>query len=176
VILIETIGVGQVELDIAAAAYTTVVVLVPESGDAIQAMKAGLMEVGDLFVINKSDREGADRMALEVEAVLGMRNWPDGWRPRVIKTVATGGLGVPELAAALAEHRTCLSASGALAQKRLGNVRREVIELVNLRVEQDFWQNPRVGRILEHGLDRIARGEATPYQVADELIRAGKES
>ena len=93
-IIIETVGVGQVELDIAGAAHSTVVVLVPESGDGIQTMKAGLMEIGDLFCVNKSDREGADRVVMEVETMVEMKTKTNGWVPPVVKTVATTGLGV----------------------------------------------------------------------------------
>jgi len=95
-IIIETVGVGQTELDIAGAAHSTVVVLVPESGDGIQTMKAGLMEIGDLFCVNKSDREGADRMVMEIETMVEMKTKTNGWVPPVVKTVATNGLAVPQ--------------------------------------------------------------------------------
>ena len=96
IIIIETVGVGQVELDVAATAQSTVVVLVPESGDSIQTMKAGLMEIGELFCVNKSDRDGADRLVMEVETMVEMKK-SDGWVPPVVKTVATTGKGIPEL-------------------------------------------------------------------------------
>jgi LAO/AO transport system kinase len=172
VILIETIGVGQVELDIARAAFTTVVVLVPESGDAIQAMKAGLMEVGDVFAINKSDREGADRMALAVEAVLEMRSRTDEWNPKVVKTVATGGTGVPELLESIWQHRRFLSESRVLERNRAEYVRQEVTELLNQRITERFWKIDAVRRAFADWTERILSHEATPYEAAERIWQA----
>ena len=117
-ILVETVGVGQVELDIAEATDTVAVVLVPESGDGIQAMKAGLMEIGDLFVVNKADREGADRVVNDLESMLDFRPRRDGWRPLVVKTVAARGEGLEELRGAVGEHRAHLEGSGHLSERR----------------------------------------------------------
>src|SRR5207247_1148731 len=136
-ILIETVGVGQTELDIAGTAETTVLVLVPESGDGIQALKAGVMEIADIYVVNKSDRPGADKFRQEVEVMLGIRRGnafrhitphhradrptvePSGdWEPPVLATVASTGAGVDELAAALDGHYAYLQASGKLAERR----------------------------------------------------------
>src|SRR6185503_2402128 len=103
-ILIETVGVGQSELEVAQTADTTVVVLVPESGDTVQAMKAGLMEIGDLFVINKADREGAERAAFAIHSALELRSARDGWETPVILTVASQGTGVPEVVDRFEEH------------------------------------------------------------------------
>ena len=172
VIMIETIGVGQVELDIAGAAYTTVVVLVPESGDSIQAMKAGLMEVGDLFAINKSDREGSDRMAMEVEAVLEMRSAQDGWHPRVVKTVATEGKGVAELMGLIWNHRAYLNQTGTLERRRRETAHQEVTELVEGRLRAELWRSPPVQAALAAWLERIAAKKATPYQAADAILEA----
>ena len=97
-IFIETVGVGQSELDIIENTYTTVVILVPESGDGIQTMKAGLMEIADVFVINKADREGAELLEMEIEATLDQRQNLDGWRPAVLKTCATSGKGIEAVA------------------------------------------------------------------------------
>jgi LAO/AO transport system kinase len=169
VILIETIGVGQVELDIARAAFTTVVVLVPESGDAIQAMKAGLMEVGDVFAINKSDREGADRMTLAVEAVLEMRSRTDEWNPKVVKTIATGGTGIAELLECIWEHRRFLSESRGLERSRAQYVRQEVTELLNQRIIEQFWKIDAVRRVVADCTERILSHEATPYEAAEQI-------
>ena len=171
-ILIETIGVGQVELDIARAAFTTVVVLVPESGDAIQAMKAGLMEVGDLFAINKSDREGADRMTLAVEAVLEMRSRTDEWNPKVVKTVATNGTGVAELLDDIWQHRRFLSESRALERSRAECVRREVTELLDQRITGQFWKIGAVRSAFADWTERILRHESTPYEAAEQIWQA----
>jgi LAO/AO transport system kinase len=168
-ILIETIGVGQVELDIARAAFTVVVVLVPESGDAIQAMKAGLMEVGDVFAINKADREGADRMTLAVEAVLEMRSRTDEWNPRVVKTVATSGSGITELLKGVQEHRRYLEQSRTLERRQHENVRQEIAELLKNRIQDRFWSLDFVRRVFEDWTDRVLRRSATPYEAAEEI-------
>jgi len=172
VILIETIGVGQVELDIARAAFTTVVVLVPESGDAIQAMKAGLMEVGDVFAINKSDREGADRMTLAVEAVLEMRPRAEEWSPKVIKTTATTGAGVAELFEGIWQHRRFLSESRALERSRADYVRQQVTELLDQRIADRFWKIDAVRRAFVDWTERILQHEATPYEAAGQVWQA----
>lgn len=199
VILIETIGVGQVELDIARAAFTTVVVLVPESGDAIQAMKAGLMEVGDVFAINKSDREGADRMTLAVEAVLEMRDrqesrnqgiressggtleslnpgilesCPLEWNPKVVKTVATGGAGIAELLESIWQHRRFLSESRALERNRAEYVRQEIAELLDQRITERFWKIDAVRLAFADWTERILSRESTPYEAAEQIWQA----
>ena len=174
VILIETIGVGQVELDIAGAADTTIVVLVPESGDSIQAMKAGLMEVGNLFAINKSDREGADRMAMEVEGVIEMKNTADDWKPRVVRTVATRGDGVVELLNRVWEHRSHLEQTHALDQRRRDATRHEIADLVENRLCSEIWATAGSAGMLTRWLDAVVRREATPYQAADEIVRNWK--
>src|SRR5204863_4165805 len=106
VVLIETVGVGQDEVDIVRTADASIVVLVPGSGDDVQALKAGIMEIADIFVVNKADREGADRTAASIEAMLSLETWvADRWRPPVMRTVATTGGGVPELVAAIEQFR-----------------------------------------------------------------------
>ena len=172
VILIETIGVGQVELDIARAAFTTVVALVPESGDEIQAIKAGIMEIGDVFVVNKADREGADRMALAVEAVLEMRSRTDEWNPKVVKTVATGGTGIAELLECIWQHRRFLSESRGLERSRAQYVRQEVTELLNQRITGQFWKVDSVRRVVADWTERILSHEATPYEAAEQIWQA----
>ncbi len=121
-ILMETVGVGQSELDIAGAADTTVVVLVPESGDGIQAMKAGLMEIADFFVLNKSDRPGADQAVQSIKMILGFRQPQEShhqhWSPDVVKTVGSEGKGIEEVAGYIGSHRDFLTSTGGLAQKR----------------------------------------------------------
>ncbi|MEO0108815.1 MAG: methylmalonyl Co-A mutase-associated GTPase MeaB [candidate division WOR-3 bacterium] len=179
IVLIETIGVGQVELDIARAADTTVVVLVPESGDSIQAMKAGLMEIGNLFAVNKADRDGADRVALEISAVLETHARGDAkeWRPRVVRTVATQGAGVDELLSGIWEHRQWLERTQGLTRRRLDNARQEVVELVEHELCSSLWQNRGVRDALDAGLEAIARRETTPYELARRIIglaRTGK--
>src|SRR5499427_621602 len=117
-ILIETVGVGQSELEVAQTADSTAVVLVPESGDAVQAMKAGLMEIADLFVINKSDREGADRAAFAIRSALELRATPSEWSAPVLLTTASRGEGVPELVERIEEHLEFLKAGDGLGRRR----------------------------------------------------------
>ncbi len=178
-LFIETVGVGQVELDIAAAADTTVVVLVPESGDSIQVMKAGLMEIGELFCVNKSDREGADRLVMEIDTMLGLRNRDDGWRPPVVKTSATTGSGIDGLLAALERHRGHLDGSGQMAARRKARVNNKIRELVEERLRKDAWGRAGVGDRLARLVQAVTDGESTPYRGADELldlIRNGQEN
>jgi len=199
-VIIETVGVGQSELDVAAAADTTLVVLVPESGDSIQAMKAGLMEIADIFDINKSDRPGADRLAREVDMMLHLRlgnalkNVPahhgvrlgdrgtgglgdksnkrnDGaWAIPVLQTVAETGQGVPELAAALDNHRVWLGESGELAKRRRARLAERVKEAVERRLQDVAWREKAGERILEEAIAELEGGYVTPYEVAERIV------
>jgi LAO/AO transport system kinase len=168
IVLLETVGVGQSELDIAGAADTTVVVLVPESGDSIQAMKAGLMEIADVFVLNKSDREGADQAVTAIQLILNFRSI-DGWVPQVLQTVASEGKGVTELAEAVMKHRRFLEGHGALEERRIARMRRHITELVADRMREDFWTDER-RRLLADRLEELMRRETNPYEIAEELI------
>ncbi len=170
-IIIETVGVGQVELDIAGAAHSTVVVLVPESGDGIQTMKAGLMEIGDLFCINKSDREGADRLVMEIETMVEMRARTNGWVPPVVKTVATTGLGVPSLLDQLDAHRKHLEASGALTERKRESTRAEIIELTEEWLRRDVWRRPEVTERLAGLVQQVLDGGTTPYRAAEAILK-----
>ncbi len=167
-ILVETVGVGQVELDIANATDTVAVVLVPESGDAIQAMKAGLMEIGDIFVVNKADRDGAERLSVELESMLDLRPGRDDWRPRVLKAVAMRGEGTAEVVEAMETHRRQVAETGILEERRrrtlkhrlLGEARQALLR----RVERENEEG------LERLLDRVMRREITPHDAARELV------
>jgi LAO/AO transport system kinase len=167
-VILETVGVGQSELDIAGAADTTVVVLVPESGDSIQAMKAGLMEIADFFVLNKADRAGADQAATSLEMILNFRR-ADGWKPPVLKAVASDGVGIGEIGDTIAKHRTFLESTGALEHRRTGRVRRRIGELVSDRLRVDFWTKERESA-LEGKLRTVLARRSTPYDVAGELL------
>ena len=131
-VLVETVGAGQVELDVARAADTTVVVVAPGAGDAVQAAKAGLYEVADLFVVNKADRPGADEVVNDLEQSLDLAPAGDraGWRPPVLRTVAASGGGIDGLRQALARHRGHLAVEGRLAERRAGRLRDEVVQRV----------------------------------------------
>ncbi|MEO0114635.1 MAG: methylmalonyl Co-A mutase-associated GTPase MeaB [candidate division WOR-3 bacterium] len=171
IIITETIGVGQVELDVAEASFTTIVVLVPESGDSIQTLKAGLMEIGDIFVVNKSDREGSDRLALEIEMVLEMRNKSNQWHPPVIKTIATENTGIEELYSSIVEHRNFLKTSNLLNERKAKNIRHEIIELVETRIKKRMWQLEKVQKRLEELVTEVMRGNTTPFLAADAILK-----
>jgi LAO/AO transport system kinase len=170
-IIIETVGVGQVELDIAGAANSTVVVLVPESGDGIQTMKAGLMEIGDLFCVNKSDREGADRLVMEIETMVEMKTRTNGWIPPVVKTVATTGLGVPALLDQLDAHRQHLETSGAMTERKRESTRAEIIELTEEWLRRDVWRRPEVTERLSGLVQQVLDGGTTPYRAAEAILK-----
>ena len=167
IILIETVGVGQSELEIAEASDTTIVVLVPESGDDIQAMKAGLMEIADIFVINKSDHEGADLAYASITGSLHLRD-NNGWVPPVIKTSAINGEGIKELITAIDEHHDWLENEQTEGRSRALRVRRRVKEIISEDLDQDFWTDRR-NKLLDKILSGNQNGTQTPYEIAEEL-------
>ena len=174
VILMETVGVGQSELDVAGAADTTIVVLVPESGDGIQAMKAGLMEIADFFVMNKSDRPGADQAVMSIKMILGFRPSSGGigpvWLPDVVKAVGSEGKGIEEIAGLIAGHRKFQEESGRLEQKRRARLKRRIRDLVEEQLEEGFWNEQRTG-VLERELGGVIERQMTPYDLATKLIK-----
>jgi len=168
VIIMETVGVGQSELDIAGAADTTVVVLVPESGDSIQAMKAGLMEIADFFVLNKADRAGADQAVMAIQMILHFRE-PAAWTPSVVKSTASTGEGIEEIAATIDAHRAHMEERGGLLLKRRKRIARRIEEIVSETLNVDFWSRERRA-LLEGRMDAVMAMASSPYDVADELI------
>jgi LAO/AO transport system kinase len=200
-VILETVGVGQSELEIAGTADTTVVVLVPESGDSIQAMKAGLMEIADVFVINKADRPGADRLAQELEVMLHMRlgDMPrnaghhgvslksvqkaaregvqehaeaeGAWAIPVLKTVAQSGEGIDELLRTLDRHQVYLHDSGELSRRRQARLAERVRAVVERRLQRLAWGSGRGDGVLAEALPALEAGEASPYEVAERIVR-----
>jgi LAO/AO transport system kinase len=168
IILMETVGVGQSELDIAGAADTTVVVLVPESGDSIQAMKAGLMEIADFFVLNKADRAGAEQAVMSIQMILHFRE-PADWTPGVLKATASTGAGIAEIAALIEGHRAHLEKSGTLALKRRKRIAQRVADLVSETLRVDFW-SPERKAMLALRMEAVMQMASSPYDIADELI------
>jgi len=148
IILYETVGVGQVELDVAKAADTTLVVLVPESGDDIQAMKAGLMEIADLFVINKADRQGANQAYAQIKSMLEMRHSQKGlWAPQVVKTSALQDEGTQDLMTALQRHRHFLKEHGIIKRNFRERITHKIRMHVNTQILNDFWTASRIERL-----------------------------
>lgn len=171
IILIETVGVGQSELDIARTTDTTVVALVPESGDSIQAMKSGLMEIADIFVLNKSDRQGADQAVAALKTILLMRvtHADDEWIPDVIKTVGTTGAGIDELVEGIAAHHRHMIEHHTFEQRRARRDRDRVREIVEDHLRHSFWSDDRLTE-LERLLPAVHTREVSPLEVAEKLM------
>jgi LAO/AO transport system kinase len=168
-ILIETVGVGQDEVDIVRTADVSVVVIVPGTGDEVQALKAGIMEIADIFVVNKADREGADRTAASIEAMLALQTFEAGaWRPPVLKTEATTGKGIPELIDAIERFRK--HTESALGSRRRARAEFRLRELVGSRFLQHVEQRVLSAGEFEGMLDRIAARELDPYTAAQQIL------
>ncbi|HEY5125382.1 MAG TPA: methylmalonyl Co-A mutase-associated GTPase MeaB [Ignavibacteria bacterium] len=173
-IIIETVGVGQSELDVATTADTTLVVLVPESGDAIQAMKAGLMEIANIFVLNKSDREGADGVAATIKNIIHLKPpSEDKWTVNVLKTVGSLNKGVEELLDEIFKHKNHLMESGFLKKKRKNNLRNKIFELVNNKLHSKFWDENRK-RILEEKIEEMYDRHFDPYSFVKCIVDYSK--
>jgi LAO/AO transport system kinase len=168
-VFVETVGVGQVEVEVASATDTTVVVVTPGWGDAVQANKAGLLEIADIFVINKADRPGARQTRQDLEQMLNMSQ-PTSWRPPIVETVAPSGDGVSDLWAAVKAHEDSLAETGELLTRRSARLEREFRRVLGARIELE------VDRLISTDDDqRIMRAvvahELDPYEAADELLR-----
>ena len=170
VIIYETVGVGQSELDIAKAADTTVVVLVPESGDSIQAMKSGLMEIADLFVMNKADRDGADQAVAALRTILTFRitHADDEWIPDVVKSVATDGAGVANIVEAIGKHHEYMERVGIFTRRRAAREKERVRALIERMLHSTFWTPTRVA-LLEEAVPALNRRERSPLEIAHAL-------
>lgn len=170
-VVVETVGVGQSEIEVVRNVDVTLVVLSPESGDSVQAMKAGIMEIADLLVINKADRPGADRFEAELTASLDLAaRAPGRARPVIAKTSAQGGVGVPELLASIRALHTHLTASDELKRRRRDNLRTKLRQMALARLQQVLFDNPETAATLDAHLDAIASGRQGPYQAVDELM------
>lgn len=169
VVIIETVGVGQDEVDIIRTADISIVTLVPGTGDDVQALKAGIMEIADVFVVNKADRDGADRLASAVEANLALHAYgPDDWRPPIIKTVATTGEGVPQLSAAIGKFRAHSGAQQS-ARRRTRSAYR-LRELVSQRFMARLERDVLAAGEFDAVVDRVASRELDPYSAANALV------
>jgi LAO/AO transport system kinase len=177
VVLIETVGVGQSEVEVAGLADTTVVLLAPGMGDAIQAAKAGILEVGDVYVVNKADRDGADSAVRELRHMLtlGERRQPGDWRPEILRTVASRGEGIDEVVEALDKHRTWLEETGNLRASRRRRAADE-IEAIAVTALRERMGDLRSGRGLDELADRVVSGELDPYAAADVLVAGVTET
>lgn len=171
IIIIETVGVGQVELDIIDACDTVVVALVPESGDAVQAMKAGLMEIADIFVINKADRPGADRLLSNLKQMLETRKHHEGqWNIPVVDTVAIDKKNIDLLHRRITENVAFVKANGLFEQKRKTQISKKIMAVLKNRFEKEFLDRLDTEVDFEQLIEEIYRGEANPYDVAEDLF------
>jgi LAO/AO transport system kinase len=169
-ILLETVGVGQSELDIASAADTTIVVLVPESGDAVQAMKAGLMEIADFFVMNKSDRPGSEQAIASLQTILMMREHDEkSWMFKIIKTIASENKGIVEIADEIERHRDYLTTNDLLLKKREQKTKVRIKDIVESKIKTELWSES--GEILlNSSLVKVVLGDSSPYDIAEKII------
>ncbi|MFL5834083.1 MAG: methylmalonyl Co-A mutase-associated GTPase MeaB [Solirubrobacterales bacterium] len=169
-VLIETVGVGQAEIDIVDHADTIVLALMPGSGDSIQALKAGVMEIPDVIVVNKADHPMTDTMVREVRGVLALSQDPEGWKVPILRTEAARGEGIEELAQKIKEHREFIEEKGTLAERRARNLRSEVLGIatsrMRRRLEQTVSEDPATAGLL----DRVVRRELDPATAASELL------
>jgi len=181
IVIIETVGVGQDEIDIVRVADLSIVMLVPGTGDEVQALKAGIMEIADIFVLNKADREGSDRLVTAVEMNLSLHAYhPEDWRPPVVKTVATNGEGVPELIAAIAkfqahaEQRVESTGTSAQGTRRRGRYEQQLREIVTRRFLNHLERDVMTAEEWRAIVDRIAARDIDPYSAGEQLLtRAG---
>lgn len=172
-VIIETVGVGQSELDIAGAADTTIVVLVPESGDGIQAMKAGLMEIADIVVMNKADREGADRACREIRVILELKPADESdWEVPVIPTVARDGKGTEEVLAAVEEHSGYIKSAGIGAERHRARAKRELMELLKREIIGAVTGSNGFEEAVDAAVTRILGRDSTPYREAEKISKA----
>jgi LAO/AO transport system kinase len=170
-VIIETVGVGQDEVDIVKAADVTVVALVPGMGDEIQAMKAGIMEIGDIFVINKADREGVLRTERELELLLSITERADRWSPPIIKTIATENRGLDKLREAIASYRDFVGASGTKQDGRRANIaQHRIIEMLRDKLLKTALDRAVTADELKEMAESVAHRQRDPYSVVDEIM------
>jgi len=169
VVVVETVGAGQSEVEIVELAHTVVVVLAPGLGDDIQAIKAGIMEIGDVFVVNKADRENVNKAILDIEAMLNMNPEKEKWRPPVVKTTAITGEGIAELLDKIDQHREYLEA-GAIATRRRQRVETELVEAIKEKVAESIVDDLKQTGDLDKLIEKILAKETDPYSAADVLL------
>lgn len=170
-IIVETVGVGQDEVEIVKAADVSVVVLVPGMGDDIQAIKAGIMEIGDIFVINKADRDGVYATEKELESLLSLARRDDGWDPPIVKTIATENHGIPDLATAISRFNEAQRGTTMTGTRRKAIARWRIVELLRERLLADAISSQSSSAALERLADEVATRRRDPYSAVDEIIR-----
>ncbi len=170
VIIVETVGVGQSEVDIVKTADTTMVVVIPGMGDDIQAIKAGILEIGDLITINKADREGTDKLNIEMEMMLELNPEHVSWRPPINRTIASKNEGIEAVVDSIEEHKAYLMESGKLAEIRQARIKTEVVAMVNDRVNRYIDKNVVETDDFGKTVARLSTREIEPYSVVEEIV------
>jgi LAO/AO transport system kinase len=174
-IMIETVGVGQDEVDIVRLADVTIVILVPGMGDDVQSIKAGIMEIADIFVINKSDREGAERVEREIRALQSLAVRGDGWTPPIVKTVASDGAGIDELAAAITKYEAYLKKENLTLQHNIENWQERLIQMLRDALLDKARQYLQDGNVARYAAE-VANHKRDPYTLVEEIVsRIGKD-
>lgn len=168
-VMIETVGVGQDEVDIVRLADITIVILVPGMGDDVQSIKAGIMEIADIFVINKSDREGAERVEREIRALQSLATRGDGWTPPIVKTVATEGQGIAKLAAAIAEYEAYLKTENRALERNIHNWQQRLIEMLRDAL-LDKAREQLGTRDVQQLAAQVAEHKRDPYSLVEEIV------
>ncbi len=168
-IMIETVGVGQDEIDIVRLADVTVVILVPGMGDDVQTIKAGIMEIADIFVINKSDREGADRVEREIRALQSLAVRSDHWTPPIVKTVASEGAGIAELAASIGDYEAYLQKENLILQKKAQNWQDRLVEMLRDALLEKAREQLGDGAVAGYAAE-VAEHKRDPYQLVEEIV------
>jgi LAO/AO transport system kinase len=169
-VLIETVGVGQDEVDIVRLADVTVVILVPGMGDDVQSIKAGIMEIADIFIINKSDRDGADRVEREIRAMQSLAMRADNWTPPVVKTIASDGTGVPEVVKAIEGYETYLERSGLKMKRRIENWRTRLIDMLKDEILHRVVMQQMTDEAATRYATEVAEHQRDPYTLVDEIV------
>ncbi len=170
IIILETVGVGQSELDIAQAADTTLVVLVPESGDSVQAMKAGLMEIADLFVLNKCDRPGSQQAYTALQTILMIKEHDENtWLPKIIKAIASENKGIDEIANEIENHKKFLIEKNLFQTKRENQTRIRIKEIVENKLREKLWTDT-AETLLNSSVRKVLLGNSSPYHIAEEIL------
>jgi LAO/AO transport system kinase len=173
IIILETVGVGQSEIDIVRASDATLVVLVPESGDAVQAMKAGLMEIADIFVLNKSDRSGADQAAAAIDSILHLRS-KKTWHPPVVKAIASQNEGIDDVQSKIATYRDHAIETDEFHKRRKQSLSERVDHLITGKLYHEFW-TPDRRRYFSEQLTEVSDYKMSPYDIADRMIEHFKQ-
>jgi LAO/AO transport system kinase len=169
-IMIETVGVGQDEVDIVRLADITVVILVPGMGDDVQSIKAGIMEIADIFVINKSDREGAERVEREIRALQSLAIRTDNWTPPIVKTVATDGTGIPELAAVIRDYQAHLQRENLMLKRNIENWQSRLVEMLRDAMLEKARHQLGDGEMAHYAAE-VAEHKRDPYTLVEEIVQ-----